>query len=53
LSLVGHSYGGAVALIAALAHPHMLRALVLYEERPGQDAVNEIRDDEAIAQFLE
>ena len=53
LSLVGHSYGGAIALIAALAHPKMLRALVLYEpvlfslldeEKPGQDAVNEIRE---------
>ena len=31
LSLVGHSYGGAVALIAALQQPQRLRALVLYE----------------------
>jgi pimeloyl-ACP methyl ester carboxylesterase len=30
-SLVGHSYGAAVALIAALAHPYRLRALALYE----------------------
>ena len=29
--LVGHSYGGAIALIAALASPGTLRALVLYE----------------------
>ena len=29
--LVGHSYGGAVALIAALAHPAKVRALALYE----------------------
>ena len=29
--LVGHSYGGAVALMAALRHPHKVRALVLYE----------------------
>jgi pimeloyl-ACP methyl ester carboxylesterase len=30
-SLVGHSYGAAVALIAALAHPGRVRSLVLYE----------------------
>lgn len=30
-SLVGHSYGAAVALLAALAHPKRVRALVLYE----------------------
>lgn len=30
-SLVGHSYGGAVALLAALRQPHRVRALVLYE----------------------
>ena len=30
-SLVGHSYGGAVALMAALAHPQRVRALALYE----------------------
>jgi len=29
--LVGHSYGGAVALIAALANPKRIGALVLYE----------------------
>lgn len=29
--LVGHSYGGAVALLAAALHPHRVRALVLYE----------------------
>lgn len=29
--LVGHSYGGAVALVAALANPGRVRALVLYE----------------------
>jgi pimeloyl-ACP methyl ester carboxylesterase len=31
LALVGHSYGGAVALIAALANPGRVRALALYE----------------------
>ena len=30
-ALVGHSYGGAVALIAALARPQRVRALALYE----------------------
>ena len=53
LSLVGHSYGGAVALMSALAHPQLVRALVLYEptlfslleeEAPGQAAANEIRE---------
>ena len=29
--LVGHSYGGAVALLAALARPERVRALVVYE----------------------
>ena len=31
LALVGHSYGAAVALVAALAHPGRVRALALYE----------------------
>ena len=30
-ALVGHSYGAAVALIAAVAQPHRVRALALYE----------------------
>lgn len=30
-ALVGHSYGGAVALVAALANPGAVRALALYE----------------------
>lgn len=29
--LVGHSYGAAIALVAALAQPHRVRALALYE----------------------
>jgi len=31
LALVGHSYGAAVALVAALANPRRVRALALYE----------------------
>ena len=30
-SLIGHSYGGAVALVAAVQEPQCVRALVLYE----------------------
>jgi pimeloyl-ACP methyl ester carboxylesterase len=59
--LVGHSYGGAVALKAALADPGRLRALVVYEpvlfsvllaEDPAQPAAQEIvavRDDTVAA----
>ena len=55
--LIGHSYGGAVALRAALARPERLRSLVLFEpvlfawlcaEDPDQPAAREIsavRDD--------
>jgi pimeloyl-ACP methyl ester carboxylesterase len=51
--LVGHSYGGAVALIAALAHRQRVRALVLYEptlfalieaQRPAPNEADGIRD---------
>jgi pimeloyl-ACP methyl ester carboxylesterase len=31
VTLVGHSYGAAVALVAALSHPEQVRALALYE----------------------
>ena len=50
--LVGHSYGAAVALMAALARPERIRAIALYEptlfalldeEAPGQEAANGIR----------
>jgi pimeloyl-ACP methyl ester carboxylesterase len=50
--LVGHSYGAAVALMSALAHPGRIRAIAVYEptlfalleeEAPGQDAANGIR----------
>jgi pimeloyl-ACP methyl ester carboxylesterase len=51
-SLVGHSYGGGVALIAALAHRPRLRAMALYEptlfalveqESPAPNDVDGIR----------
>ena len=50
--LIGHSYGGAVALMAALAQPQRVRALVLYEptlfsvleqEAPGHPDTSGIR----------
>src|SRR5215475_7436146 len=53
LALVGHSYGGAVALIAALANPRRFRALALYEptlfslldaERPAPNEADGIRN---------
>ena len=59
--LIGHSYGGAVALKAALAGPERLRSLVLFEpvlfgllnaDDPGQPAAREItavRDDTTAA----
>jgi pimeloyl-ACP methyl ester carboxylesterase len=59
--LVGHSYGGAVALMAALAHPGRVESLVLFEpvlfslltaESPTQAAALEIaavRDDTVAA----
>lgn len=52
LSLVGHSYGAAVALMAALAYPGRVRAIAVYEptlfglldqERPGHAAADGIR----------
>src|SRR5215467_5787647 len=53
LTLVGHSYGAAVALIAALANPRRVRAMVLYEptlfalldaETPPPNEADGIRD---------
>jgi pimeloyl-ACP methyl ester carboxylesterase len=50
--LVGHAYGAAIALIAALTRPHRVRAIAVYEptlfslleqEAPGQDAASGIR----------
>jgi pimeloyl-ACP methyl ester carboxylesterase len=58
LTLVGHSYGGAVALIAALADPRRVRAMVLYEpvlfalldrETPPPNEADGIRDAVATA----
>lgn len=52
LALVGHSYGAAIALIAALANPGRVRALALYEptlfslietERPAPNDADGIR----------
>jgi pimeloyl-ACP methyl ester carboxylesterase len=57
LALVGHSYGGATALMAALAHRPRVRALVLYEptlfsllDADSEDAAQGIR--EAVAASL-
>ena len=56
--LVGHSYGASVALMAALAKPRRVRALVLYEatlfslleqEAPGGEAADGIRQAAADA----
>jgi pimeloyl-ACP methyl ester carboxylesterase len=57
-SLVGHSYGAAVALIAALRQPRSVRALALYEptlfsvvdaESPSPNDVDGIRNAVALA----
>src|SRR5277367_942475 len=53
LALAGHSYGAAVALIAALANPGRVRALALYEptlfslleaEKPAPNEADGIRN---------
>ncbi len=61
LCLVGHSYGAAIALVAASTHPGMVRAMALYEptlfslleeEAQGHEATIEIREaaaDSALA----
>ncbi|HVL34945.1 MAG TPA: alpha/beta fold hydrolase, partial [Burkholderiales bacterium] len=59
LALVGHSYGAAVALIAALTNPGRVRALALYEptlfalldaEKPAPNEADGIRN--AVAQSV-
>jgi len=59
IHLIGHSYGGAVALQIALRHPRWVRSLTLYEpvpfgvmrrQSPGDVALGEI---EHIAQSVE
>jgi pimeloyl-ACP methyl ester carboxylesterase len=61
LHLVGHSYGGAVALRAALAAPHRLESLVLFEPvlfsvlladdptQPGAREIVAVRNDSVAA----
>ena len=58
LTLVGHSYGAAVALIAALANPGRIRAMALYEptlfslldaEKPAPNEADGIRNAVAAA----
>ena len=53
VALVGHSYGAAVALLAAMAHPEKVRALALYEptlfslvdgEKPSPNDADGIRE---------
>lgn len=53
LALIGHSYGAAVALLAALANPGRVRAMALYEptlfalieaERPSPNEADGIRN---------
>jgi pimeloyl-ACP methyl ester carboxylesterase len=53
VALVGHSFGGAVALMAALANPGRVRAIAIYEptlfwlidqERPAPNDADGIRD---------
>jgi pimeloyl-ACP methyl ester carboxylesterase len=61
VAMVGHSYGAALALIAALANPRRVRALALYEptlfslldaERPAPNEADGIRNVAAEAGAL-
>lgn len=50
VSVVGHSYGAVVALLAAQQKPQMLRSLILYEPpRPGIIAPDKMRRLENLA----
>lgn len=60
LTLVGHSYGAAIALVAALAQPGRVRAMALYEptlfalldaEGPAPNEADGIRNAVAAAAF--
>jgi pimeloyl-ACP methyl ester carboxylesterase len=60
--LVGHSYGGAVALKVAEAHPHQVRSLAVYEpvlfawlfkEAPHDEAAREVREmSDAVGRYV-
>jgi pimeloyl-ACP methyl ester carboxylesterase len=59
--LIGHSYGGAVALKMALTHPEWLRSLVVFEpvlfsllvgqdpDQPAAREISSVRDDTCVA----
>jgi pimeloyl-ACP methyl ester carboxylesterase len=51
-ALVGHSAGGSVALKAALAHPDLVRALVIYEPALFAPLVRHRPDDPATAEIV-
>ena len=51
-ALVGHSAGGSVALKAALTHPDLVRALVIYEPALFAPLVRHRPDDPATAEIV-
>jgi pimeloyl-ACP methyl ester carboxylesterase len=52
VALVGHSFGGAVALKAALLHPARVRALVVYEPALFSPLVRHRQGDPLTAEFV-